>query len=66
MATTPELQREYDTFRVFTFIASQLGAKNVEDFRRNVNRIQPQSMPDEEVAREAEKGNLVPTEEAYG
>ena len=63
MSTDPALRQEYDTSRVFTYIASQLGAKNVEDFKRNLNQIQPQVLPDEEVARGAEAGNLVPVGE---
>ena len=38
----------------------ELGAKNIQDFRRNVSRVQPTVLPDEEVEREAKKGNLVP------
>jgi hypothetical protein len=37
-----------------------LGAKNVEDFKRNVDQIQTQVMPDEQVAQQAQAGNLVP------
>jgi len=60
IATTPELQQEFDTFRIFTYIASQLGAKNIEDFKRNAERIETKTIPDEEALREAEKGNIVP------
>lgn len=54
------LTREFDTFRLFSYIATELGAKNIEDFKRNANNIQATTMPDEDVVREAEKGNLVP------
>jgi hypothetical protein len=60
IATDPDLRREYDTFRIFEYIASELGAKNIQDFKRNVDQIQPTVQGDEEVLREAEKGNLVP------
>jgi hypothetical protein len=60
IGTSPELMQEFDISRIFMYIAGQLGAKNVEDFRRNVNQVQGQVMPDETVAREAEKGNLIP------
>jgi len=60
IGTTPELMQQFDITRIFMYIASQLGAKNVEDFKRNVNQIQPQTMPDEQVARQAEAGNLIP------
>jgi len=62
IGTSPELAATFDISRIFMFIATQLGAKNVEDFRRNVNQVQPQVMPDETVVREAERGNLVPME----
>ena len=61
IGTTPELMGQFDVTRIFTYIAQQLGAKNVEDFRRNINRIQTQTMPDDEVMREVQAGNLVPT-----
>jgi len=61
IGTTPELMQQFDVTRIFMYIAGQLGAKNVEDFRRNVGNVQPQVMPDEEVERQAQAGNLVPT-----
>lgn len=60
IGTTPELSQQFDITRIFMYIAQQLGAKNVEDFRRNINQIQGKTMPDEQVLREAEKGNMVP------
>lgn len=60
IGTTPELMQQFDVTRIFMYIAQQLGAKNVEDFRRNINQVQGQTMPDETVLREAEKGNLIP------
>ena len=56
----PELNSELDVPKIFMYIAKQLGAKNIEDFRRNIGRIQPQIMSDEGIASEAEKGNIVP------
>ena len=61
IAGSEELTREFDTFRIFSYIASELGAKNIEDFKRNADRVQPTVMGDEEVARGVEQGNLVPT-----
>jgi len=63
IGTAPELAQQFDTTRIFMYIAQQLGAKNVEDFKRNVNQIQGQVMPDEQVSREVERGNLVPAME---
>jgi hypothetical protein len=60
IGTTPELMQQFDVSRIFMYIASQLGAKNVEDFRRNMDRVQPQTMPDDQVLQQAQAGNLVP------
>ena len=60
IGTNPELMQQFDITRIFMYIAQQLGAKNVEDFRRNMSQTQAQTMPDETVANEAQKGNLVP------
>jgi len=60
IGTTPELVQQFDVTRIFMYIAQQLGAKNVEDFRRNINQIQGQTMPDEQVLSEAQKGNMIP------
>ncbi len=61
IGTDQELRAQFDVTRIFMYIAQQLGAKNAEDFRRNIGRIQPQVMPDEQVARELQSGNIVPT-----
>jgi hypothetical protein len=60
IGTTPELMKQFDVTRIFMYIAKELGAKNVEDFRRNTDRIQPTSMPDEEVAKQVQAGNMIP------
>lgn len=60
IGTSTELSQRFDVTRIFMYIAQQLGAKNVEDFRRNINQIQSQTMPDETVSREVERGNMVP------
>ena len=61
IGTQPELAQQFDVTRIFTYIAQQLGAKNVEDFRRNVNQIQMTSMPDQQVAQQVQAGNFMPT-----
>jgi hypothetical protein len=60
IGSTPELMQQFDVTRIFMYIAQQLGAKNVEDFKRVTNNVQTQVLPDEQVAAEAQKGNLVP------
>ena len=59
----PELMQQFDVTRIFMYIAQQLGAKNVEDFKRNLNQIQPTQMDNEQVIRQAEAGNIVPVGE---
>jgi hypothetical protein len=60
IASTPELYQQFDIFRIFTYIAQQLGAKNVEDFRRVANNTNVTTMPDNQVIDQVNKGNLVP------
>lgn len=61
IGTTPELMQQFDVTRIFTYIAQQLGAKNVEDFKRNVGQIGTNVMPDEQVASQVQQGNMIPT-----
>lgn len=63
IGNSEQLMQEFDISRIFMYIAGQLGAKNVEDFKRNVNRVQAQTMPDEQVAAQVQAGNLIPTGE---
>jgi hypothetical protein len=61
IGTDPDLRQNFDIVRIFTYIARQLGAKNVEDFKRKVDQIQPVVMPDQQVQQQVQAGNLVPT-----
>jgi hypothetical protein len=61
IGTSPELSQQFDVVRIFTYIAQQLGAKNVEDFRRNLNRIQAVQMPDDQVQQQVQAGNMIPS-----
>ena len=56
LVSNPEMSQRFDLLRIFKHIASILGAKNVEEF-------EIEAKPDEEVAGEAAKGNLVPIPE---
>jgi hypothetical protein len=60
---SPELMSQFDVTRIFMYIAQQLGAKNVEDFKRITNQTNVVNQPDEKVLREAEKGNIIPVGE---
>lgn len=59
ISSSEALMQEFDTVKIFSFIAHEMGAKNVEQFKRNVNNIQAQTMPDEQIQNEVQKGNLV-------
>lgn len=57
-----QLLQQFDIVRIFEHIATQLGAKNVQDFR--IQRpVAPVTAPDELVAQQAQAGNLFPIEE---
>ncbi len=56
IATHPELQQTFDIVRIFNHIARNSGAKNVSEFRR----VNVGTMPNEQVMKEAQAGNLVP------
>jgi len=60
IGTTPELLQQFDITRIFMYIAQQLGAKNVGDFKRSMGQVQPQTMSDQEVANQVQAGNMVP------
>ena len=62
LASHPELQQTFDIGRIFKYIATNMGAKNADDFVR----VKPQMMPDEQVQQQAQAGNIVPIQEAMG
>jgi hypothetical protein len=55
-----ELRKAFDVPKLFMYIAKELGAKNVQDFKRNMGQIQPQTMPDEQVMQQVQAGNMIP------
>lgn len=53
------LVQRFDIVRIFEYIATNLGAKNVAEFRiQQPPQIKTQVAPDEEISREVERGNL--------
>lgn len=54
------LIQRFDIVRIFEYIATQLGAKNVAEFRLQQAPPQVTAAPDEGVEREVERGNLIP------
>jgi hypothetical protein len=61
ISSSPELMQQFEVTKIFTYMAKQLGAKNVEDFIRTTDQVNMTTMPDDEVMRQAQAGNLVPT-----
>lgn len=63
ISSNPVLAQKFDMPRIFLHVAKLMGAKTADEFVLNTNQQQPQVLPDEEVLREAEKGNVAPIEE---
>lgn len=62
-ATDPELLMKISGVRTFLHVARLLGAKNASEFQRTQQEIQAlkaQIMPDQQVEKEAQAGNIVP------
>jgi len=64
ISSNPELAGQFDIMRIFQYWARLTGAKNLEDFVKRVP-MQAQVLPDEEVAAQAQAGNIIPMEEAF-
>jgi hypothetical protein len=60
LGQNPQLAQNFDVVRIFTHIARNLGAKNVNDFVKRGGGIQPKSMSNEAVSQQVQAGNLVP------
>ena len=60
VGANPELAMSLDSVKLFKHFAKLSGAKNINDFVKRGGGINTQVLPDEQVAREAERGNLVP------
>jgi len=58
--TNQEMSQEFDVVRIFTHIAKNLGAKNVEDFKRKSKNVNTQVQSDDQVAKQVKAGNLRP------
>lgn len=64
VGTSEILASRIDAFKLFRFIMQQTGAKNVDDFELRTNPqvppVQAQVLPDEQVQKEVQSGNIVP------
>lgn len=65
IATTPELSQELSTVNIFMYMAREMGAKNIQQFKKNLGQITggAQPMGDEQVRNQAQRGNIVPIKE---
>ncbi len=63
IAANPVLMERFEITKMFKHWARLTGAKNLHRFEKPVNT---QVLPDEEVADQAQAGNLIPMEEAVG
>lgn len=59
VTSNEQLAQNFDVVRIFTHIARNLGAKNVNEFIKKGGNIQPKVMPDEQVQQQVQQGNLV-------
>jgi hypothetical protein len=66
IATNPQLAMQFDTMRIFQYWAKLTGAKNLEDFVLRGPQVNSRVLPDEEVERQAQAGNIIPLNEAMG
>jgi hypothetical protein len=60
IAPDPELRQNFDIVKIFMFIAQQTGAKNIEEFKRQISQAQTQVMSDQDVANQVQAGNMIP------
>jgi len=59
IGTNPELMQHFDITNIFKYIATSLGAKNVDAFERQQPAAQVQAAPDEQVMNQVANGELV-------
>lgn len=63
LSKQPELAQNFDTVKIFKYIARNAGAKNVDEFVRRGAGINQQVASDGGVQAQAQQGNLVPLRE---
>lgn len=61
IAKTPDLYALLDVGRIFRYVATQLGATNVDNFLRAP--VQPMMAPTDPLMQQADMGNMVPIQE---
>ena len=63
LGQNPELAQRFDVVRIFSHIARNLGAKNVNDFVRRGGGVNPMSMPNQDVMNQVQAGNMIPVDQ---
>lgn len=66
MSTNPAVGSGFDMIRVFKHLARLMGAKNVNEFIRKGGSAQIQTMQNQQVMSEVQKGNMVPINNELG
>ena len=59
IGSNPELMQHFDIVNIFKYIATSLGAKNVDAFERQQPAAQVSAAPDEQVLNQVANGELV-------
>lgn len=62
LTQAPQIARRFNLQNMFKNIAHHMGAKNVDDFVRNAEEMQPRVMEDQQVEEQVRQGNLVPAQ----
>jgi len=60
VSASEELSSKIDVYRIFLRVARMMGVRDIHQFKRVVNQTQLQTMPDEQVADQVQRGNLRP------
>ncbi len=63
LQTQPELMQTFDIVKIFKHIARNAGAKNVNEFIRRGGNVDANIMPNENVEKNVETGNIAPIKE---
>lgn len=63
VGSSQELTAQLDTVKIFKFLATMAGAKNIEDFARRTP-VQAQMMGPEQLQAQVQQGNMVSVEQA--
>jgi len=63
LSQNQEVGQQFDMVRIFKNIATGLGAKDVNSFVKQGGEVLPQTMPNEDVLQQVDRGNLISAQE---